>query len=289
MELDSFLISKLEEQKKHKRLIVVGKNDAKALAALKEVYSRGWVEPVLCGNSFTGWAESMEHEFDSYTSKQAREKALGLLDNGEAEGIIYTGPLDGGFFKFLTRLGYDRKSNSLLSYLSVFLTPKEGHLTFLTDTLFNPSPSLNEKIAIVQNAIEVAHCMDIERPLIAALAPLELVNPAIPSTLDAAIISKMAERTQFGEAVVEGPLAMDNAESASAALTKGITSPVPGHVDIYLFPDLESANITAQFISWTFPSKLGGVIAGTPFPVIVLSPLESPDSWLSNIALGLLL
>jgi len=135
----------------------------------------------------------------------------------------------------------------------------------------------------------VAKALQIDQPNIAALGPLALVNSSIPSTLDAAILSKMSERNQFGEALIEGPLGMDNAESALAARHKGIDSPVPGNVDIYLFPDLESANITAQFLGHPGPCRMGGVIAGTKLPIIIRSPLESPDSWLLNIALGLIM
>jgi len=139
----------------------------------------------------------------------------------------------------------------------------------------------------VENAIRVGKGLGISQPKIAALGPLELVNLSIPSTLDAAMLSKMSERGQFGGAIVEGPLAMDNAESALAARHKGIESPVPGNVDIYLFPDLESANITAQFLGFLGSFQLGGVLAGTRLPIIIRSSLESPDSWLLNIALGL--
>jgi len=107
--------------------------------------------------------------------------------------------------------------------------------------------------------------------------------------MDAAILSKMSQRGQLGESVVEGPLAMDNAESAIAAKQKGVESIVPGNVDIYLFPDIESANITAQFLSFVFQVKLCGILTGTGIPMVVQSSLEQNDSWIYNIALAVLM
>ncbi|HID28629.1 MAG TPA: phosphate butyryltransferase, partial [Desulfobacterales bacterium] len=198
------------------------------------------------------------------------------------------GPLNEKFFSLLNESYTQIKKNHLFSYVSVLMAPKAGRSTLLTDTLINSAPGLREKVDIVENAIQVAKALGIEQPKIAALSPLELVNLSIPSTLDAAILSKMSERSQFGSAIVEGPLAMDNAESAVAAQHKGIDSPVPGNVDIYLFPDLESANLTGQFFAWAGRCPLGGILAGTRFPIIIRSPLESPGSWLLNLALGLI-
>ena len=107
--------------------------------------------------------------------------------------------------------------------------------------------------------------------------------------MDAAILSKMSQRGQFGKSVVEGPLAMDNAESADAAKQKGVKSIVPGNVDIYLFPDAASANITAQFLSFVFQVRFAGILAGTRIPVVVQSSLEQNNSWIYNIALAVLM
>ena len=108
-----------------------------------------------------------------------------LLKAGEAKALLDTGPLDSGFFSLLMESGVQVAKHDLLSYVSVFITPEKGRLTLLTDTLINSAPELNEKIHIVENAIHVAKALRIDRPNIAALGPLELVNPSIPSTLDA--------------------------------------------------------------------------------------------------------
>ena len=288
MELESFLISAYGDKVKTKRVIVAGEFDPEAVAASEKARVRGWVEPVFCGRAFSRRTKGVEHIFPSLDVSEATDKAAEIASSGKGEAMMYTGPLDKAFLKLLEKNRSEYRSTHVLSYISVFLAPRDNHLTLLTDTMFNASPSLKEKISIIENVIASADSLGIQEPLIAALAPLELVNPDIPSTLDAAIISKMSQRGQFGKAVIEGPLGMDNAESASAARIKGIASPVPGHVDIYFFPDLESASITAQFISWVGDCELGGIVGGSDFPVILRSPLETRDPWLTNILLGVL-
>ena len=228
----------------------------------------------------------MEVHFKGADITEARQEALRLVNNGKVEAFLDMGPLDHSFFSLLSEPEAQIKKNNLFSYVSILMAPKDGRLTLLTDTLINSNPGITEKVLIVENVLELTKALGIERPKIAALGPLELVNPALKSTLDAAILSKMSDRGQFGQAIVEGPLAMDIAESAEAAKYKRIKSPVPGDVDIFLFPDLESANHMAQFFAFVGQCNLGGILAGTRIPVIICSPLESSSSWLLNLALG---
>ncbi|RLF61212.1 MAG: hypothetical protein DRN37_01415 [Thermoplasmata archaeon] len=274
-------------QQKKRRVVISGKRDTNALSAILAARDRGWIDPVACGCSLSGLGKEMDVHFADSDMLKARQHALRLLEQGEADALLDMGPSNNRLFSVIDETLTHTKKSHLLSYVSVFRAPKNGRITLLTDTLINSKPGLKEKIEIVENAIRVGKGLGISQPKIAALGPLELVNPSIPSTLDAAMLSKMSERRQFGGAIVEGPLAMDNAESALAARHKGIESPVPGNVDIYLFPDLESANITAQFLGFLGSFQLGGVLAGTRLPIIIRSSLESPDSWLLNIALGL--
>ena len=275
-------------QQEKRRVVISGEGDPEALSAILAARDQGWIDPFACGGPLLEFRDKMDVHFVDSDTLQARHEALSLLKEGEAEALIDTGPLDSRFFSLLIKSDAQIKKNHLLSYVSVFMAPKNGRLTLLTDTLINSAPGLNEKVHIVENAIQVVSALGISQPKIAALGPLELINPSIPSTLDAAILSKMSERKQFGDAILEGPLGMDNAESALAARHKGIDSPVPGNVDIYLFPDLESANITAQFLGYPGSCQLIGVLAGTKLPIVIRSSLESPESWLLNIALGLI-
>lgn len=272
---------------KKKRVLIWGHRDEGAVAAVFRAEQEGWVKPIGVGNPF----KELNWEIDSPSIgiREAGIRAMELMREGKADILLYTGPLDKEFFSLLWEQIKGLNQTQVLSYVSLFSFPNNDRFTFFTDTLIHGSPGLREKIGIVENAIRVSGGLGVERPRVAALAPLELINPALQSTLDGAVLSKMSERGQFGEAMVEGPLAMDNAASASAARHKGIRSPVAGNVDIYLFPDLESAHLTSQFLVYAGNLQSAGILAGLPFPVVIRSPLERFRPWEINLALGCLI
>ena len=280
-------ILKLARGKKRKKIVVAGKNNSFAVDAVLQSREMGFGDPIFCGKEFSDLKTKEAILFGDSDANHALEKAIGMVNEGEADILLNTNPLSS---KALASVSGTNSSNSrVMNYINIFASPKENRLTLFTDTLNNPDPGIKEKIGIINNSILVADVLGIKNPNIAALAPVEFVNPAIRSTMDAAILSKMSQRGQFGKSVVEGPLAMDNAESAIAARQKGVESIVPGNVDIYLFPDIESANITAQFLSFVFQVKLCGILTGTGIPMVVQSSLEQNDSWIYNIALAVLM
>jgi len=280
-------ILKLARGKKRKKIVVAGKNNSFAVDAVLQSREMGFGDPIFCGKEFSDLKTKEVILFGDSDANHALEKAIGMVNEGEADILLNTNPLSS---KALASVSGTNSSNSrVMNYINIFASPKENCLTLFTDTLINPDPGIKEKIGIINNSILVADVLGIKNPNIAALAPVEFVNPAIRSTMDAAILSKMSQRGQFGKSVVEGPLAMDNAESAIAARQKGVESIVPGNVDIYLFPDIESANITAQFLSFVFQVKLCGILTGTGIPMVVQSSLEQNDSWIYNIALAVLM
>jgi phosphate butyryltransferase len=287
MEYD--FIQDLAAQGRRRRLVVSGQADPHAIRAVMRARDLGWVEPMAAGRSFAGISGHMDVLCRDEDVHTARVKSLAMTKGGDADFCLDTGPLDTDFFSLLLDRGTGIIRDEVLSYVSVLDIPKEGRLTLLTDTLIHPTPSLPEKVHILANVIQVAGALGIHEPKVAALAPLELVNPSIPSTVDAAALSKMSDRGQLHRAVVEGPLGLDNAESVLAAQHKGIDSPVPGNVDIYFFPDLESAQHTTQFLVWLGQCRCAGVLAGTTCPVVIRSPLEPVESWMINLALGLIL
>ena len=280
-------ILNLAQRKKRKKIVVAGKNNSFAVDAVLQSREMGFGDPIFCGKEFSGLKTKETILFDNSAATHALGKAVGMVNDGEADILLNTDSLTSEFLDLAT--GTNSASSRVVNYINIFTSPKEHRLTLLTDTLINPNPGIKEKIGIINNSIPVADVLGIKNPNIAALAPVEFVNPAIRSTMDAAILSKMSQRGQFGNSVVEGPLAMDNAESAIAAKQKGVESIVPGNVDIYLFPDIESANITAQFLSFVFQVKLCGILTGTGIPMVVQSSLEQNDSWIYNIALAVLM
>jgi len=153
----------------------------------------------------------------------------------------------------------------------------------------NNSPSLAEKQIILEHALRLAAILGLDAPKVAALAAIEQVNLNIPSTLDAAILSKMAERKQFGRAVVEGPLDIDCALSEAAAARKGLKSSVTGNVDIYLVPEVDTGHLLAEALVFFGKMETAGAIMGTTNPVIMNLPFVSHKSRIVEIAIASLM
>ena len=176
----------------------------------------------------------------------------------------------------------------IISFVSVFPLLKRGKLILVTDTFINNNPTIVEKQQILENALQLARILGIEAPKVAVLAAIEQVNPGIPSTLDAAILSKMAERRQFGKAIVEGPLDMDCALSQVAAGRKGLQSVVTGNVDIYLVPEIDTGLPLAEALVFFGKMQTAGMVMGTSKPVILNLPFVSDENRMVEIALACL-
>lgn len=177
----------------------------------------------------------------------------------------------------------------LISDVSVFEIPDFDRLIFVSDVAIVVSPTLAQKVAIVQNAIDTAIELGVERPKVAVLAATEMVNPEMPANMDAANLSKMAERNQIRGGIVDGPLAIDNAISLKAAQMKGIKSEVAGHADILITPDVESGNILAKAIAYFARGHMAGVVVGAKCPIVMPSRSDPPEQKLMSMALGVYL
>jgi phosphate acetyltransferase len=157
---------------------------------------------------------------------------------------------------------------------------------FISDAAINIYPSLEDKVDIVRNAIDLAHALGIAEPRVAILSAIETVNPKIRSTVDAAALCKMAERGQITGAILDGPLAFDTAVSAEAALTKNIRSPVVGEADILIAPDLEAANMLAKQLEYLGGARLAGIVMGAKVPIILTSRADSAESRVASCAIA---
>ena len=281
------VVSKYLSGKEYIPVGILGPYDSSALDAIMKAKEAGWMRPVIIGNWPIEPDRGIKQLAVEGDLRAIRDKALSMLEAGTLAALLHTGPVDEGVLSFIDTL--QGGNNTAASYVTLFLSLKENRLTLFTDTLVNRTPGLKEKHCIVLNASRLAQKLGIQRPTVAALAPIEIVNPAIPSTIKAAALAKMCERGQLGDVILEGPLAMDNAESSDAAMHKGISSPVPGNVDIYLFSDLESAMLTTQFVSIAGGIMTAGCLLGTRWPLIIRAPFEPDGAWLPNIALGLLM
>ena len=175
-----------------------------------------------------------------------------------------------------------------VSHVFVTELPTYHKLLFVTDAAINIAPGLMTKAAIVQNAVDLARLLGIDKPKVAALSAVEVIKPAITSTIDAACLSKMAARGQILHATIDGPLAFDNAISCEAARTKGIDSEVAGDVDILLAPDLDSGNILAKDLEYLASACLAGVVLGARVPIVLPSRSDPPSARLASAAVAAL-
>lgn len=177
----------------------------------------------------------------------------------------------------------------VITDVSVFEIPGFDRLIFVSDVAIVVSPTLAQKVAIVQNAIDTAIELGVEEPKVAILAASEMVHPEMPANMDAANLSKMAERGQIRGGFVDGPLALDNAISLKAAQIKGINSQVAGHADILITPDVESGNILAKALSHFAKGHMAGVVVGAKCPIVMPSRSDPPEQKMLSLALGVLL
>jgi phosphate butyryltransferase len=159
----------------------------------------------------------------------------------------------------------------------------------LTDGGLNTYPGLQEKVSIVNNAVSCCHALGVERPRVAALAAVEVVNPDMPCTLDAAALVQMNRRNQIKGCVIDGPLALDNALSEEAARHKGVVSEVAGHADVLLVPDIEAGNLLGKVILFMANGAGAGVVLGAKVPVVLTSRGDTARTKALSIALGAVL
>ena len=222
------------------------------------------------------------------THRDAAAMGVKLVNEGRAKalmkGYLHTDELLGQVVKSDGGLRIGRR----LSHVFVFDVPGQKHLIFVTDAAINIAPDLETKVDIVQNAIDLARTLGIETPKVGVLSAVETVNPKIPSTLDAAALSKMAERGQIRNGLVDGPLAMDNAIDMNAARTKGIKSLVAGQADILVAPNLESGNMLAKELTFVAHAEAGGVVIGAKCPIILTSRSDDDKARLASCAIAAL-
>lgn len=182
---------------------------------------------------------------------------------------------------------YGLRTRKIMSHVAVFEIEGFDRLIFITDAGMNIDPDLQRKTQIIQNAVQIAHSIGISKPIVAPLAAIETVNPAMQATLDAAALAAMNRRGQITGCIIDGPLALDNAISAQAAKHKGISGGTAGNADILLVPNLESGNILYKSLVYFSKAKVGGLIAGAKVPIVLTSRADSAESRLHSLALAL--
>jgi phosphate butyryltransferase len=278
-----------------RRVVLVAADQWEALEAAALGYHEGLAEFVLIGNVERIETLLAEGRFelgfpeiiDEESPLRSAQRAIGMARSGEID-LVMNGRTQPGH---LVRQANDpvaglRVAGRLMTDVAVFEIPDMDRLILVADILVVVNPTLDDKIGIVQNAIDVALALQIESPRVAILSATEMVNTRIPVSMDAANLAKMAQRGQIKGGIVDGPLALDNAISAQAASIKGIQSEVAGRADILITPDMEAGNILAKAISYFAGGKMSSVIVGGICPIVMPSRSDPPEAKLASLALG---
>lgn len=289
------LLTKLKVAKT-KKLAVAVAQDEPVLEAVKAAKERGIVEAILVGD--TNKIQEVAHKIDmdlgdfeiihEENDKKAALKAVELVSTGVAD-MVMKGLVDTAtFLRSVLNKEVGLRTGNLMSHVSVFEIEGINRLILLTDAAFNTYPDLKQKVQIINNSVMVAKACGIEDIKVAPVCAVEVVNPDMPATIDAALLSKMNDRGQIKGCIVDGPLALDNALSEEAAHHKGITGPVAGKADILLLPNIDVANVMYKSLTYTANTKNGGILVGTSAPVILTSRADSFETKVNSIALAAL-
>ena len=226
---------------------------------------------------------------DAAHSHQSAAKAVELVSQARAEalmkGSLHTDELMGAAVAREAGLRTARR----ISHAFLMDVPGRDEALMITDAAVNIAPSLEDKVDIVQNAIDLAHALDVDDVRVAILSAMETVNPKVPSTIEAAALCKMADRGQITGATIDGPLALDNAISLEAAATKQIHSPVAGRANVLVVPDLEAGNMLAKCMSFLSGADAAGIVLGARVPIVLTSRADALLTRLASCAVASLL
>jgi phosphate butyryltransferase len=277
-------------------IAVAAAHDPDVIEALKRARDLGLAEGILVGNAAGIRALARDGGLDLAENQIVNEldpaacvrQAIALVREGRA-GLLMKGKVStAGLIRAVLDPDAGLRTSRQLSQVIVFQAPGFDRLMLLTDAAINIAPTLAQKAELCRNAIEAARAIGIEKPNIAALCALELVNPEMPATVDAAALCAMNRRGQLSGCYVEGPIALDAALSKFAAERKRISSPVVENTDIFLAPDIEAANILYRAIVYFAKAESGGIVLGARVPLVLLSRAETPETKVHSIALAVL-
>ena len=270
--------------------------DESSLRGAVEAAELGILQPVLVGPRARIEAVAAQFQLDvsryelvdAPHSHAAADLAVQLAREGKAEmlmkGSLHTDEL----MAAVVRRDSGLRTGRRISHCFIMDVPEIDRVVIITDAAVNIFPTLEDKVHIVQNAIDLAVALGLQEPKVAILSAMETVNPQVPSTIEAAALCKMAERGQITGGILDGPLALDNAIDLGAARIKKIHSPVAGRADILMVPDLEAGNMLAKSLSFMADADAAGIVIGARVPIILTSRADSVETRLASCAVAAL-
>ncbi len=279
------------------RVAVVHPCDALSLLGALDARAAGLIEPVLVGPRARIAAAAAEagqdlsgiEVVDVPHSHAAAARSAELAGRGEVEALMKGSLHTDELVRAVLERSAGLRPKRRLSHCFLMQTPGYPRPFIITDAAINIAPTLEDKADIVRNAISLAHTIGVAEPRVAILAAVETVNPTMQATLDAAALCKMADRGQIAGALLDGPLAFDNAVSIAAARVKGIVSEVAGHADVLVVPDLESGNMLAKQLEFMGDASSAGIVLGARVPVVLTSRADSRETRIASCAIALML
>ncbi|HTP97896.1 MAG TPA: phosphate acetyltransferase [Casimicrobiaceae bacterium] len=275
---------------------VVHPCDESSLRGAAEAAQLGLIAPILVGPKarIEATAEQFGIDLDSYPivdaaySQDSAAKAVDLVREGKAEalmkGSLHTDELMGAVVRRVAGLRTARR----VSHCFVMDVPSYAETLIVTDAAINIAPTMEDKVDIIQNAIDLAHALRFPEVRVAILSAMETVNPKVPSTVEAGALCKMADRGQITGAIIDGPLALDNAISLESVKIKHIDSPVAGRANVLIVPDLEAGNMLAKSLSFLAGADAAGIVLGARVPIILTSRADSVIARLASCGVAAL-
>lgn len=293
----SFLKDSVKQEKKQV-ISVADAADKEVLAAVKNAVSEDLCSFLLCGNEeriadiadiikldLSTPAIQMHH---TSTPAEASDAAVKAVHQNEAHILMKGNVSTKVLLKAVLHKEHGLRTGKVLSHVALFEIPNQNRLIFLTDAAMNIAPDINDKIEIIKNAVQVADGIGLEQPKVAVLGPVEVVNPAMQSTVDAAMLTQMQKRGQIKGCLIDGPLAFDNAVSLEAANQKGIQTEVAGAADILMVPTIEVGNALYKSFIYFSNAKVAAIISGARAPIVLTSRADSAESKLYSLSLAIL-
>ncbi len=287
----------LAQEKGPKKVSVAVAEDIDVLGAVKEATEKNIAEPILVGSEEKIRQIAKELDFDlsnievidEKDGEKACRKAVSLVSSGQAE-VLMKGLIDTAIImKQVLDKEIGLRTEKLISHVVVFNVPTYHKVLFVTDAAMNITPKLEQKKEIIENAVDLAHSLDIEEPKVAVIGAREKVSPKMEATVHAKELADMNKRGEITDCIVEGPFALDNAISKEAAIHKGVESDIAGEVDILLVPNIDAGNVLYKSLTYFAKAKSAGIIVGTKAPIVLTSRTDTREAKLYSIALGVLM
>ncbi|MCF7928801.1 MAG: bifunctional enoyl-CoA hydratase/phosphate acetyltransferase [Spirochaetales bacterium] len=266
-----------------KRMAIAMAEESDVLKASMEAWESGIVEPVFVGDKEAIQQAAGDVNLDisnieinqATGEKECASRAIELVRTGKADLVMKGRTATSTLMKAILDKENGVRGSGVLSHVSIISIKTYHKLLLMSDAALNIAPDLDTKASILRNTVDIARRIGIEKPKTAVIGAVEKVNTSMPDTIDAALLSKMAQRGQIKNCVVDGPFALDNAVSGKSCQVKGIESEVGGDADILLMPDIEAANVLYKAIAYLTDADIAGIIVGADVPIVLTSRADS--------------